>query len=291
MRGWQPDGRSGASGRPCSGVMAPALSLLAGCCALLAALAAAGSSDIYGSDTVSLDSAFDALEALEASSSSPGRRLSTSSKCRQALDTMLNNENWMYVNESYTRWCRIKAENEMARCCQLADFAFGRGEGCAEGTGCSTTCHHTNMVDLCGAHFGRACNVDRKLFEGAPLRVSETFCVPEGCDNGSDRENLIAWYSTLYAGRLNGWHGDWDDAKLECPNAAVGALLYTILAGFIAAVVLPLLWILRVSPKQGGRVLMTQEENQDGEDDGVDLRGAGLGGGDTIGSGGMGATR
>mmetsp|Transcript_109612 Transcript_109612/g.316929 ORF Transcript_109612/g.316929 Transcript_109612/m.316929 type:complete len:292 (-) Transcript_109612:218-1093(-) len=231
----------------------------------------------------------DAVE-LQASS----RRLSTSSKCRQALEAMLTDEHWNFMNHSYTRWCRIKAENEMARCCSLADFAFGRGENCAQNTECATTCHHTNMMDLCSAQFGKACLVDRKLFKDVPLRVSETFCVPTDCDNDSDRESLIAWYGTLYAARLSGWHSNWDDAQLNCQSAAVGALIYTLLALFIVVVLLPIMWILFVAPQERGRVLMTQDEMQaQGEKEGEampDLRSAASQGG-TLRSGGMGATR
>lgn len=180
-------------------------------------------------------------------------------------------------------------DSRQARCCDLADFASGRGESCAVGTECAVSCHHKNMMDLCSSQFGKSCQVDRRLFKGAPLRVSETFCVPADCDNDSDREGLIAWYATLYAARLSGWHKYWDDALLNCPSAAVGALVYTILAIFIAVVTLPVLWILFVAPQERGRVLMSQEE-MEAQDDKDDLRGA-ASRGDTLRSGGMGATR
>jgi len=219
-----------------------------------------------------------------------GRRLSTSTKCRKALEAMLNNPHWQFMNQSYTKWCRIKAENEMARCCSIADFAIGRGEGCEMArlsgepveTECATTCWHTNMVKLCEESLtGVACTVDRKLFDKAPLRVTETMCVPDDCNNDSDRDAFIAWFSTLYANRLSGWHENWDDAVLSCPSVAVQALLWTLLGIFIVVLLLPVLYILFVAPKEKGRTLVSQAEMQAQADaDGEfvqDLRGSATG--------------
>lgn len=199
-----------------------------------------------------------------------GRRLSTSTTCRQKLDAMLTNEHWSFMNNSYTKWCRIKAENEMARCCGVADFAQGRGEDCgttrmsgtAQPTECRSDCWHNGMADFCSANFGRACRVDRTIFDGVILHVDETFCVPQACDNSNDRESLMNWYATLYAERLSGWHKRWDQAILNCPSTAVGALLYTLLALVCVPILLVVAYILFVAPKGAGRLLKSQEEMQ-----------------------------
>merc|ERR1719203_38823 len=204
------------------------------------------------------------------------------------------------MNNTYTRWCRIKAENEMARCCGIADFAAGRGESCgvarlsgtAEPTTCVTSCLHTNFLNLCTNHLeGVACNVDRKLFVDAPLRVTETMCVPKECDNDSDKEAFIAWFATLYAGRLSGWHENWDDAVLTCPSLAVTVLLWTLLAIFLIVLSLPVMYILFVAPKERGRTLVSQADMQAEADAQAaeyvqDLRGAAMGG-DALGQSGM----
>mmetsp|Transcript_57165 Transcript_57165/g.164173 ORF Transcript_57165/g.164173 Transcript_57165/m.164173 type:complete len:281 (-) Transcript_57165:40-882(-) len=199
-----------------------------------------------------------------------GRRLSTSTKCRQGLEAMLTNEHWNFMNLTYTKWCRIKAENEMARCCGVADFEQGRGEDCqmtrmsgtAQPTECFASCQHGGMATLCATSFGKSCSVDRKLFQSVDFKVSETFCVPEACDNSNDRENLMNWYATLYAGRLNGWHARWDDATLNCPSAAIAATLYMLAAIVLTPVALGVLWFLLVAPKERGRMLKSQEEMQ-----------------------------
>lgn len=206
---------------------------------------------------------------------------------------MLNNEHWIKMNDTYTRWCRIKAENEMAKCCSVADFAAGRGEGCGE---CLAECTHTHMMKLCSSHLGgSACSVDRKLFEDAPIRVIETMCVPEDCNNGSDKDAFIAWFSTLYAGRLNGWHAYWDDATLTCASAAMMAVIWTILAVVIVIFSLPLLYFLFVAPKEPGKTLVSQADMQaqaDREEAEMiqDLRSTGMGGNDTLGQSNMGNT-
>ncbi|CAE7665212.1 unnamed protein product [Symbiodinium sp. CCMP2456] len=95
------------------------------------------------------------------------RRLQTSQQCRIDLEDMLRDPNWDYVNNSATRWCRLRLENEMAGCCRVANFAEGKGEDCSN---CVANCLHQNMVTLCNQNFGQACIVKRKPFfrTGAP---------------------------------------------------------------------------------------------------------------------------
>jgi len=273
----------GADGDHASAVAASRRpSLVTICCAAVAVAAV----------TAGLASASEAPSStVSVAAQAPGRRLTTSSLCRQALEAMLTNEHWNFMNHSFTKWCRIKAENEMARCCGVADFELGRAESCDE---CFASCHHQHMIDLCSSYFGTACSVDRKLFAGSTLRVSETFCVPAECDNGSDRESLINWFATLYAARLSGWHSDWDDAILSCPSAAVGALLWTLLAIILTIVFLVILYFLMVAPKEAGRELISQEEMQaeaeaEAEKEAYnDLRGtAQMGGGESLGQTGL----
>merc|ERR1712224_619874 len=97
---------------------------------------------------------------------------------------MLKDPNWMLMNTTWTKWCRIRTENEMANCCSVADFAEGRAEGCS--SDCLARCIHPPFDSFCDEHFGKACTVLRKPFyrSGAPgLQVRESFCVPEDCDN------------------------------------------------------------------------------------------------------------
>lgn len=212
---------------------------------------------------------------------------------------MLNNREWKFANNSYTMWCRIKAENEMARCCGIENFEAGTAEACgvstlsgnAQQTQCATNCYYTMMINLCNNYFGKACYVDRKIYNSVPLRVSEVFCVPKDCDNDSDRQSLIAWYSTLYAGRLNGWHANWNDAILNCPSVAVAAVLYTLLAMVIVALLLPITYCLFVAPKDRGRTLISQADMQaESTASTQDLRGVAAGG-DALGQSGMSMSR
>lgn len=252
---------------------------------LAAAVTALAGSATTGREAA--DGSQDDVDPLDITSSSPGRRLSTSTKCRKALEAMMNNDHWIKMNDTYTRWCRIKAENEMARCCGVADFAAGRGEGCGD---CAAQCSYKHMIKLCNSNLGgSACIVDRKLFEDAPLRVAETICIPDDCNNGSDKEAFIAWFATLYAGRLNGWHAYWDDAVLTCPSVAMMAAIWTTLVVVIVVLSLPLLYILFVAPKEPGKTLVSQADMQaqaDREEAEMiqDLRTTGMGGDDTRGS-------
>ncbi|CAE7320810.1 unnamed protein product [Symbiodinium sp. KB8] len=103
----------------------------------------------------------------EAKGEAAPRRLQTSQQCRIDLEDMLRDPNWDYVNNSATRWCRLRLENEMASCCRVANFAEGKGEDCSN---CVANCLHQNMITLCNQNFGQACIVKRKPFfrTGAP---------------------------------------------------------------------------------------------------------------------------
>jgi len=223
------------------------------------------------------------------------RRLQTSQQCREDLDDMLRDPNWGYVNNSATRWCRLRLENEMAGCCRVANFAEGKGEDCSD---CVANCLHQNMITLCNQNFGQACIVKRKPFfrtGAADVEVQETFCVPTGCNNGADRDALIAWYAAIYVGSRNGWHLDYDEAVLECPSGVVTAIIVTVVVIVCIVACIPISIFLFKAPKERGRTLISQEQMQAEsmraeEDMDASLRGAGAGG-DTLGSSGMGATR
>lgn len=212
-------------------------------------------------------------------------------QCRNSLVEMLRDPNWMHVNNSQTRWCRLRLENTMATCCRIANFADGKGEDCS---GCTALCLHQNMITLCNQHFGQACVVRRKPFfkTGAPdVEVHETFCVPQECNNGPDRDALISRYGASFATDRFGWHLDYNEAVLECPSGVIGPIIVTVVVIACILLCIPISIFLFKAPKERGRTLISQEQMQAEsmrEDD--DLRGAGAGG-DTLGSSGMQATR
>lgn len=189
---------------------------------------------------------------------------STSMQCRAGLDAMLKDENWVWVNTSYTRWCRIRLENEMAQCCGVGDFEKGRAEGCSE---CSANCVYVPMDRLCSKYFGKACKVNRKPFyrTGAKgLEVEESFCVPYDCDNPADRSVLMTWYSATYKARRGGWHRDWDEAELLCPDSIIQSIVYTLLAIVGFFILVKVYIFLRWAPKEPGRTLdVAMDEGDD----------------------------
>jgi len=223
-----------------------------------------------------------------------GRRLAqTSTQCSTSLEYMLKDPNWLQVNNSMIRWCRLKLENEMASCCELANFEDGISEGCS---GCMADCQHYGMTNFCQQNFGQACNVKRKPFNktGAPeVEVLETFCVPTDCNNQADKEVLIARFGSQYAGKRNGWHQDYDSATLECDDGAVGVILTIlgVIVGLLAFV--PVALFLFKAPKEPGRTLISQADMQDlskqDEDADGTLRSTGMGM-DALGNSGFGAT-
>eukprot|EP00440_Ansanella_granifera_P071764 gb/GFBE01077879.1/.p1 GENE.gb/GFBE01077879.1/~~gb/GFBE01077879.1/.p1 ORF type:complete len:245 (+),score=55.20 gb/GFBE01077879.1/:1-735(+) len=210
------------------------------------------------------------------------RRLTTSTQCRTSLDLMLKDPNWKYVNNSMTRWCRLRLENKMASCCGLANFAEGKAEGCNEEE-CVAECLHQNMITLCNDDFGESCIIDRKPFfkTGAPaVTVRESFCVPQDCNNAADREALVAWFAALYVGRRNGWHLDYDEARLACAGSTVTVLIGIVTAIVIIASLIPLSIFLFKAPKQAGQTLISQSEMQESakQDEDEDmLRATGMG--------------
>lgn len=185
--------------------------------------------------------------------------------CSQTLDTMLNDGNWLFVNDSATRWCRLRLENEFAKCCTVADFARGYSENCGQ---CSADCMHQPFMDICGKYFGKVCTVKRKPFfkTGAPdIEVLESFCVPSACDNSNDRELLMAWFGTAYRGRRAGWHADYDSAVLDCPSSAVTIIVAVVFALIGIVGMLPLGIFLFKAPRERGRTLISQSEMQSGQ--------------------------
>mmetsp|Transcript_59606 Transcript_59606/g.141829 ORF Transcript_59606/g.141829 Transcript_59606/m.141829 type:complete len:282 (-) Transcript_59606:141-986(-) len=208
----------------------------------------------------------------------------TSADCRIALDNMINDVNWQHINASQQAWCRLITENEFANCCQFAEFAKGKAEGCSQ---CDADCEHVQMQDFCNEYMGKACKLVRQPFflTGAPeMKISETFCVPQDCDNRVDRENVVMWFHITYrALRAPGsWHDDYETAVLDCPTMVADIIIITIAAvvGIIALVVLA--WYLFKAPKERGQTLISQAEmaaqdEEEEEQSQGDLRRAGLG--------------
>lgn len=200
----------------------------------------------------------------------PGRRLTTSFDCRVALDDMLRNEIWMFVNNSQTRWCRIIVENEFANCCNEAEFAKGKAEGCSD---CLADCSHHQMHTVCATHFGRACPVWRKPFArtGAPgLEVLETFCLPEACDNSGDRLAILPWFDSTYRSRRISWHLWWDQAELDCPPFWRTVLLWSIFSIVMLGCLGKVGQILFIAPPERGRTLVSQQDMAGSDDEDED---------------------
>mmetsp|Transcript_23197 Transcript_23197/g.65831 ORF Transcript_23197/g.65831 Transcript_23197/m.65831 type:complete len:262 (-) Transcript_23197:219-1004(-) len=196
--------------------------------------------------------------------------VSTSTSCRADLDGMVTDPNWRLVYNTSSRWCRVRLENQMARCCSISNFPQGTAEGCDENL-CKADCRHTHMNALC-SRFGRACTVRRNPFTPSgpfedvrpssisSVEVLETFCVPELCDNGPDREALMQWYDVRYRTDRSHWQANYDMAILECDSGIVTIILITI--GTIASLLLcgACLIFICVAPKEKGRTLVSQAE-------------------------------
>eukprot|EP00928_Gymnodinium_smaydae_P047332 TRINITY_DN31580_c0_g1_i1.p1 TRINITY_DN31580_c0_g1~~TRINITY_DN31580_c0_g1_i1.p1 ORF type:complete len:257 (-),score=56.81 TRINITY_DN31580_c0_g1_i1:130-900(-) len=229
------------------------------------------------------------LGRLAPAAAQEGRRLVTSGPCIAALDTMIKNDDWKFMNTTWTTWCRVKLENEMAKCCSVADFEKGRGEGCGS---CQASCIHPPFIAMCNAWFGTACVVSRKPFHrtGAPELISdETFCVPTECNNAADRQSLMQWYAAKYKTLRAGWHRNYDSTELNCPDGVAEAMGITVavIVGIIGFAFL--WWFLRTAPKEKGRELVSQSDMvQEDEDDAPEdtLRNTGTGF-DALGNSGM----
>lgn len=222
---------------------------------------------------------------------------STSNACRTALEDMLRNKNWLFMNDTMTRWCRIKLENEFTNCCGLADFYKGKAEGCSN---CDADCIHAPFDKFCNTHYGQACLVTRSPFfqTGAQeLQVKESFCVPEDCNNAGDRDALMTWYATLYRSRRGGWHQDYDKVTLECPSNTLAIIMWTLFVMVLLVCLVPVGFFLFKAPKERGRTLISQADMQEMNDssqveaiDNADLRGAAQGQ-DALGNSGMSRSR
>mmetsp|Transcript_3014 Transcript_3014/g.7722 ORF Transcript_3014/g.7722 Transcript_3014/m.7722 type:complete len:270 (+) Transcript_3014:74-883(+) len=219
----------------------------------------------------------------------------TSAECRVAMDNMINDPNWQWVNQQQFAWCRLITENEFTNCCQFAEFAKGKAEGC---TDCNADCNHVQAHDLCNEDFGKACTLVRQPFflTGAPeMKISETFCVPKDCDNKVDRESVVMWYHVTYrALRTAGiWHEDYETAVLDCPTVVGDVIIITVLAVLGIFFLFALAWYLFKAPKERGQTLISQADMAEAVDDDdeepsqEDLRRAGMGESQYGQSGGM----
>jgi len=199
-----------------------------------------------------------------------GRRLFASSQCMDELDHMVNDENYQFVYRKASRWCRVRLENRMAHCCALMDFPKGTADGC-DPSSCSADCRHTKMQEVCPI-FGRYCNVRRNPFvqtgpydgtrdSDAPMvEVLETFCVPDACDNGPDRDALMQWYSVRYRAERSGWQANYDQATLECDSGVLTIMLVTGACIVFVVCIAPACFFLCVAPRERGRTLVSQAE-------------------------------
>lgn len=215
-----------------------------------------------------------------------------SAECRLSFIAMMNNKDWQFLNDTSTRWCRIKVENKMSVCCTNAEFAKGKADGCKD---CQADCVHTKMIGLCSSYFGKACALNRKLFSknNISMRVLETFCVPKTCDNSNDLDNnaLVTWYDYAYRNRRLStyWQLDYSDAdELVCPSPAVMIIVVTFLSVVIIIASIPLGIFLFKAPKERGRVMQGVDDDHVDYETSVEQMMPQLGnntGGDTFGSG------
>lgn len=219
---------------------------------------------------------------------------SVSQACGLSLDAMLADTNYQRMNETFTRWCRVKLESDMALCCSdVADFERGYGEGCQGG--CMAQCLHHQYKHFCNEWFGTACVVTRVPFSDVDIfQVEETFCVPNDCLNGNDQNGLMTWYSASYESLRAGWHEDYTAATLSCPSP-VGTVLtaFAIIFLVLGFCFLTYWFVFRAPPVKGSTMVSQAEMNDSSDDEEVDetfadttatLRKAGFG--DTTMSGG-----
>jgi len=214
---------------------------------------------------------------LELEGEAASRRLSTSTTCRLALDNMVLDTNWLRVYNASSRWCRIRLENQMVHCCSISNFPQGTAEGC-DASLCVADCRHTHMAGLC-PRFGQACLVRRNPFtqtgpfsgvrasDGPLMEVLETFCVPNDCNNGPDRDALMQWYNVRYRSSRTVWQANYDQAVLECDSGVLTIILATIACIAVALCCVPVFFYICVAPREKGRTLVSQAEmNADNPD-------------------------
>jgi len=180
---------------------------------------------------------------------------------------MLDDDNWKFMNNSASRWCRVIVENKMSSCCSNAEFAKGKADNCPD---CIADCMHDHFISFCNKYFGKACLVKRKPFHqnGVSLTVHESFCIPEDCDNSEDlsRSAIMKWYAWHYRARRYHWMADYDEAEIECPNN-VALIVFSVLGGFaLVLAAIPVGLFLFRAPKERGRTLVSQQDmNEDSQ--------------------------
>jgi len=206
-----------------------------------------------------------------------------SGQCWRALLNMLEDENWKYMNDTASRWCRIRVENKMSTCCSNAEFAKGTADSCSD---CTVDCTHNKMRDFCNAHIGgKACTLERKPFQvnsknNITFTVLETFCVPSECDNSADLGDnlLIDFYDVQFkylrvvdtmpqADREQHWLWDYSVAELTCPTITWIIVLVLVASAIFVPLAGALGYFLFVAKKERGRVLQSAEEDEDQQED------------------------
>jgi hypothetical protein len=193
----------------------------------------------------------------------------TTTECRVSLQNMIFDENWMIMNQTFTNWCRMKAENKMATCCTNAEWSKGRADAC-DADDCIADCIFTRMIEMCDAHFGKACTIIRVPFSanGVSFKIQETFCVPADCDNSDDLADnlLIKWYDAQYKyQRTSVWQKDYGnlDEDMVCPSATVLIIVSVVVSIVVILLSIPVAIFLFKAPKERGRVLQGVDEDHE----------------------------
>lgn len=228
------------------------------------------SQDAPADDAAAADAGADAGDTGGVKANFAAAAFRVTTQCMVSLQNMLFNDDFMFMNDTFTRWCRIRTENKMSTCCENAEFAKGKADSCSD---CVADCIFTRMIDLCNGYFGKACTIQRKPFSAnnVTFSVRETFCVPSDCDNAEDLTNnlLIKWYDAQYKyERTSIWMVDYSDSlDIECPTATVTIIIAVVVTVILGIASVPLAILLFKAPKERGRVLRGVEEDDENEGD------------------------
>jgi len=142
-------------------------------------------------------------------------------------------------------------------------------------------CRHTQLMQQCG-YFGQACLVKRKPFvrtgifasarpsDAQKVEVHETFCVPNECNNGPDRDALMAWFNVRYRDLRHGWTANYDETILECPSGVLAILMITLACVVFVIACAGLCCFLCIAPKERGKTLISQADMNPGASNSVE---------------------
>jgi len=187
-------------------------------------------------------------------------------ECRASYTAMLNNKDYLFMENLMWNWCRIRMENKMATCCTNAEFAVGRSDSCD--SDCVADCVHPQMAALCTSYFGKACSLSREPFSenDVSFKVMETICIPEECDNKDDLDSgyLMKWYHVAFKDRRYGQNYRFnyqEVTEFACPGNTVMIIMIVVGSSILIVAAIPLGFFLFKAPKERGRVLAGSDDD------------------------------